>query len=249
MILFFLISCDDPFDPLDEQTGLYSVYGYLDMDADVNYLRIKDLNVPLLDWDSTGVNALVTLRDLETNVVEELTDTIIVFDSIITNNFKSSMQIAPEKQYELGVINNEGFGIRTIATAPNRVDEVIFNPATVTCGSNNVVTFRPVRAGYIEPELHFNAAGRDYVARFPIIKIIRENQEVLFFFNMSKTVRGVSNNRASCGQVTGKVIFKYFHYGPGFFDRIIGENVRVPDGLGIFGILYSEEFEMPFQIF
>lgn len=106
-IFWFFLSCDNSLDPLDEEKGAYSIYGYLNLYKDINYIRVKNLNITYLQ-DSTNIDAEVTLENIYSGATEILEDTIVVFDSLKTHNFCRTMDIQPHIEYRVSVEGSDG---------------------------------------------------------------------------------------------------------------------------------------------
>ena len=62
---FVFFYCDNSFDPLDEETGIYAIYGVLDLNDSTNYIRIRDLNVPFTAEATESIDAEVSLEILD----------------------------------------------------------------------------------------------------------------------------------------------------------------------------------------
>lgn len=144
--LFMLAGCDNTIEPFAEDTGLFSVYGYLSLSNDQHFIRIKDLNDPVTEDASTReLDATVTLEHLATGTTETLTDSIVTFDGVYTHNFRADQEIEPGDTYRLTVERSNGRGVQTTATMPELTEvEIIPGDVVEECTRNILFYFRNV---------------------------------------------------------------------------------------------------------
>lgn len=126
MVLAFLSilwGCDNTLEPFEENIGNYSVYGALDINKDINYIRIKDLSLTNDEAPET-IDITVTLKSLSSGEIETLKDTLVVFDGVNTHNFVSRMNIEPETTYRLTVTDPNGDSFSVSATTPKLIEHI-----------------------------------------------------------------------------------------------------------------------------
>jgi hypothetical protein len=71
--------CDHPFEPFQENTlGPFSVFGYLDLNADVQWVRVMPIRQTLLA-EPGPIDAVVTLEHLGTGRVVTLRDSLFAY--------------------------------------------------------------------------------------------------------------------------------------------------------------------------
>lgn len=75
---FILYSCDNSLNPVIKNKGIYVIYGYLDINSDTNYIRVKNLKVPLRKATANTFNGTVTLTNLDNGASQILQDSIVV---------------------------------------------------------------------------------------------------------------------------------------------------------------------------
>ncbi len=121
--LSLLNSCDNFLDPLQEKKGLYTIFGYLAL-RDTSFIRVKDLDDPLLEEPTRKIAAKVTLTNLATGRTEILQDSVIRFDSVYTHNFFTAMNINPETPYRVKVENRKGEYIAETITTLSLITDI-----------------------------------------------------------------------------------------------------------------------------
>src|SRR5688500_8241129 len=100
MAALFLISCEEPFEPLAATDLVFSIYGHLDASADTQWVRVMPLRESLLTT-SGPIDAVVTLQELETGTVVEMSDslsryTVFLADGrFYAHNFSTTMPMVP----------------------------------------------------------------------------------------------------------------------------------------------------------
>lgn len=116
-IVILLGGCDTTIDPVREDT--LSVYGYLSTTADRQFIRVKPLDEPLRSDANRDVDVTVTLQNVDTGTTHHLRDSVIVFvdegDSLVTHNFWTDADIAPETTYRL-TVERDGEVVTTAKT-------------------------------------------------------------------------------------------------------------------------------------
>jgi hypothetical protein len=106
--------CDQPFDPYAEHTaGPFAIYGYLDLRADTQWVRLTPIRQNLLT-EPGPIDATVTLEHLGTGRVVTLRDSIVPFtDRVLggvgyTHNFLTTERLEPEATYRLVATRSDG---------------------------------------------------------------------------------------------------------------------------------------------
>lgn len=137
-------SCKEPkIDALEDERGIYSIYGALNLDENLNYIRIKDLRTAL-GADSSSINATVEFEDLETGTTTILRDTIVNYDEISTNNFILNEDLEPRQSYRITVTRPDGNSVSSIATTPGVTVHSITPNQSVDCFRQIVFKFENV---------------------------------------------------------------------------------------------------------
>lgn len=141
--LILLTGCDASFQPIDDDAGLFSVYGYLTLSGGPHFLRVKDLDTPLTPDSTRVLDATVTLKNLSTGRTETLTDSIVLFEGIYTHNFRADQDVQPATRYRITITQGDG-KTRATATMPEETEVDIEPNGAVGCVQNVFVNFQNV---------------------------------------------------------------------------------------------------------
>lgn len=241
-------SCDNSIEPLDEERGIFSIYGALDMNSDLNYIRVRDLNVPIRDGEITDFKGRVTLENLATAEVHELRDTLVEFSGIYVWNFESSMPIEPETAYQIAAVNPEGRRVTAEATTPNFADVNVLNEFP-DCTTSVTVRFEPLTSGQIRPEFGIEWLGQIFWTSFRSSPGFESSTDeaLEISFDLRDLIEGAIDSRKWCHELPDNNVYvRFTHFGPGFFEDTISDTLRIPGGAGNFGAYYerSHSFEI-----
>lgn len=121
-ILFLGISftaCDETFEARQENTEyFYSIYGYLDATVDTQWLRITQVR-EVFDPTTDPIDATVTLRDIETNRVIVMNDSLFAPNELVAYwNFWTTEDIEYGATYELTASRSDGIQSSVMITIP-----------------------------------------------------------------------------------------------------------------------------------
>lgn len=143
--IFLISSCKEYIiDPIEEESGIYSFYGTLNVEEPINYVRIKDLNKEFLSG-LTEFEGSVTFEDIETGEITTLQDSIVNFGGNFTHNFIIEEQLKYNNRYLLKAISQDGEVVESVASTPGKAelfftpDEFIYCERTVHFRFHNVV--------------------------------------------------------------------------------------------------------------
>lgn len=205
LLVPLLNSCNNSLDPINREKGLYSIYGILDISSRTNYIRIKNLNIPLVFDTSRSLNGTVSLINLKTGQSQLLTDDSLVnFDGVVTHNFKSTLPISPVTTYEV-VVKRRSDGRKATArvTTPLKTS-VSLSPRTVQCGHTRTAIFKKVLPGeYIQSQVKFlidtttvtppriDIAGYNFPVHYINGGIHSKPKSIKIHFNMKDPMRAV----------------------------------------------------------
>lgn len=111
-----LSSCDQTFEPLAENDQYYfSIYGYLDVSADTQWVRIGTPRETLDDTpDLSGIT--VTIENMETGQVVELLDSLFTPENFL--NYWTTTDIENEQTYRIKVEGTDGKSSHADITTP-----------------------------------------------------------------------------------------------------------------------------------
>lgn len=247
--LLVLGGCDNSLDPIQEDVGLFSVYGYISPTNDHQLIRVRDLNDPLVRDSTRTLTATVTLENLETGRTETLTDSIVTFQGIFTHNFQPRQDIQHGVTYRLSVQRTDGRSVQTTATTPE-VTTVDLKPAgPVECVEQVEIFFRNVTDQRLV-RVSVGFAWRNHLTWVDLdVPTIGDTGTPYNAFNPATILEGVFPERFQdtlgqdpanfCGALDDdKFRIAYTHFGPDWpTDRVLTDPLEsnVENGLGIFG--------------
>lgn len=247
-----MVRCDNSLEPLDSQRGFYSIYGLLDLDSESNFIRVKDLNQPLLADSTRELDVTVRFQNLDTGEEEILEDSVVRFEDVYTHNFHVTRDIRPGDTYRVTAEGPEGGESHAVATTPQFVD-VGVPPPTVNCSTWVGVTFDPVlseenlsvRAGFKYQEDGF--FGSQEVKVLSVENPDQKNDSVmhLSFKIQDLLIRASENFNLSsapeCFEMsTDRLFLEYTHHSGDLFGQNESDTTTVPGGAGRFGALYRD---------
>lgn len=246
MILLLLISsgCDNSLNALDEEEGLYSIYGYLNLYEDNNYIRIKDINQTLKDSDGI-LDAKVTFENLDNGTTEVLQDTVVDFDGVKTHNFRTTIDINPDTEYRVTAKRSDGRTTSAIAKTPF-IAETNVNPMGANCITAVNIDFEPVRSkNSLWVEVGFQYNQNLFWVRINTLLVETDNT-VNASFTPFMLINEAFDERILCEDLSDDTFeVRYTHYGPDLFENTISDTLDVPGGAGRFGAFYKDSFSFP----
>lgn len=121
-------ACDRTVDPFEDDQGIYSVYGALEVGEQPNIIRVRNLLEPFRADSTFPFDATVTFTDLQTGETTQLRDTVVNFEVGRTYNFILEEELELDSQYQITVERSDGEEVTTsIATTPG-LAEVSYAP-------------------------------------------------------------------------------------------------------------------------
>ena len=247
--LIFTVACDNTVDPLDEERGFYSIYGTLNMNAEKNYIRVRDLNVPIREGEIVDFNAEVTLQNLRSSELEVLKDTLVEFDGVYVRNFETTMPIDPEAEYEIAVENPEGVRVSATTTTPNFANAEVLEELP-NCTTSIKIDIEPIKLGNIQAEIGFQWLGSirwvSYSPQHLPDNLPKQSQSENRTFEiritpLSVIIQALEEERW-CHELDSDLFYyRFTHYGPDFFEDTISDKLDIPGGSGSFGAFYNKQ--------
>lgn len=270
-ISIFLVGCvDQTIEPFEKEEGIFSVYGFLEVNETPNFVRIRDLSVPFDDADQIRLNAMVTFEDLDRGTSVVLEDTVVWFGQNRTHNFIIQEEIRPNGKYRITAERPDGKTVESLATAPG-LTEVHAEPSEdVDCEEQIEFSFSNVP----DPEQVRMEVGffHDDQMRWQEIGLVAQLERIgedELFVNMSPrnllvevftpSLEGEDGGRpipprflmptVSCHELqSNEAHIRFIHLGP---EWAAIKPVRPPEptnildvtnGLGFFGAIHRDSF-------
>ncbi|MEM6784037.1 MAG: hypothetical protein AAF624_09935 [Bacteroidota bacterium] len=130
-VAWFCVGCEASFDPFEESDVTFSLFGYLDVAADTQYVRVNELQRTV--GSDAPVAATVTLEDLERGTTVTLQDTLLRFgNGVSAYAFWTAQPVAPSTPYRILADSPDGndasVTLRTPALIPNPMLETGLSP-------------------------------------------------------------------------------------------------------------------------
>jgi hypothetical protein len=246
------LACDNTLEPLSDEGVNYTFYGFLDFDADTNYIRVNDLKKPILEGDTSPFDGIATLEHLEGGESDILVDSVMVYNGISVHNFLTTIPVIPEITYRLTVENSEGKSTSVTHTAITRVEDISFLPEAIeqrTCTRDFTIIFSPVTSGAVILNVYPRSAANEY--QYVEVRRYREDTNsitfVLDFRDIGDSVSRSPNRRYCVDHFLPVVRFEYIHVSDELVPEMDASRKYEPGSTGRFGTLYSGEFELEFN--
>lgn len=157
--LVLLAGCENTIEPLAGDGG-FSIHGFVNVSAERQIVRVRDLSSPLTAEATRTIDATVTLRNVATGETTPLQDSVVVFQDVSTHNFWADVDVTASTEYQVIVEGSDG--TQTVATTrtPDSV-RVEPEPASGNCLDNVKVWFRGVtQVNLISTRIGFRTGGR-----------------------------------------------------------------------------------------
>lgn len=263
LIIFCLITCSDPkINGLEDERGIYSIYGALDIDKNPNYIRVKDLRIPL-SADSSEIDGVVEFQDLETGTTTILQDTIVEFNENRTNNYILHEDLEPRQSYQLTVTRPDGNFVSSIATTPGITRHSVQPNENVSCFSNIEIRFQnvlPTEQIRLYAGFSYEGFQTQEISRY--CEFEREGNELVLNIT-TRNLLGIvlpapgtnqilcrkTESAIGCGDLESNTVnLRYLHLGPEWqkvfpIYPVDPEDIRdVENGLGFFGGYREDNF-------
>lgn len=234
--------CDTSLTPFAEDTGLYSVYGFLSASGP-NFIRVKDLNTPPTSDSTRTLDATVRLENLRTGTTETLVDSVVAFDGAYTHNFRMTQPVVPGATYRLTVSRADGRRAEATATMPRRTTIAVDPPVadTLDCMGQVLLDFQNVRTqSTVTLSVGLTWSG---ARRWVDVGRVDRTVGLIPSRLVEDAVPGYALRELSpeeyCGVLgTQELRFAYTHYGPDWpADSVLADPTasRIENGLGVFG--------------
>lgn len=245
--------CDNSIDPFEDITVRYSIYGALNINKEINYIRIRDLSFTIDEAPET-IDITVTLKSLATGEIESLQDSLVVFDGVNTHNFVSRMNIEPETTYRLTITKPDGDSFSVSATTPKLIENI---STTITerlpdgCYTELKTRFYPYNINYpVVAQVGYELINNtDEIVWYDLGRpqISEQNQEFTIDVQIRNllwiTVLGRSPDVPPNYCVvlrSATLYFSYRHFGPEYVTNAASDSLNASGNMGNFIAFYTD---------
>lgn len=253
--IFLLVSCDNSLDPLEEEKGLYSIYGGLNVRAEENYIRVKNLNKPFNRTAGDSLDAEVRLKNLAADSTEKLGFQTVTFDGIKTFNYRATMDIDFNTRYQIIVEKPDGRKVTATAETPAWADTTVRPaPEERLCSTQMTITFNPVEPG----EVIFIKIGFEFKEntfwREDLVALRNGNTNITrLTYDLPSVIANrldpdIPHYKSICDFVTSDVVtIHYRHLGKGHLVNTSTDSLNLPDEAKNLVGYYENTFEYKFK--
>lgn len=165
LLIFVFTGCRETnINPYETDTGIYSVYGAINLEETEHVLRVRDLNTFHQDSNSIHIDADVTFYDLENGTSQSLRDSVVQFPANYTHNYILDKKFEPRQPYRITVERSDGLSVSSEFTTPGVPEAYIFPFAEgLSCFTTVLITFRNLPPDeQIRWEIGFQYNGQIY---------------------------------------------------------------------------------------
>lgn len=252
-IIFLLSSCDNTIDPFDESSGIFSIYGTLNMYEEVNYIRVKDINTPLAEDSTDLVDAEATLINLDNGNHETLRDTVVQFDDTYAMNFIVTQQILPDTKYELTVTRYDGATSSATTTTPSETS-IFVGPEEPDCNTWITVSLAPMSNTYeIRPYIGFEYDSQEYWYTPFLTETNISNGRLNFSFTPKQALDEIFQPERTginvwCHELDDDEFYVRFQRFSEDWHEESSDSLAIEDGTGRLGGFYERRYHYPLDM-
>jgi len=271
MILLFAACDARTVDPFEKDVKPYSVYGYLDLDRNPNFVRVRQLNKPYFEGQADSLDATVFFENLQTGVVTELRDSVVIFNGFVTNNYIIPESLTPDSRYKLTVRRSDGESVESVARIPKITVAIVDVPGPIACETPIDFRFQNViKPEYVRLQVgvryqgvfHWATVGRVNSLKHrdgldEMIVSMRTRNLLVELFpppaldNPSVDPMGLMPT-VNCNRLdVARIYLRYVHYGPEWNAvRFVTDpltSTSIDNGLGFFGGLRQDTLSYRFS--
>lgn len=246
-----IYSCDNSLDPLDTDTGIFSIYGFLDLNEQTNHIRVRNLNAPFTKKATENLDASVLLQNLNQGTETILESYLVEHEGVFLHNFVYNNQVIPDNEYRLTVERSDGAAVDMTITTPT-MPEPVAEPLNQNCYIPIEFSMEPINGGTVV--VRFGLGPDEDDDPWGATQILRPNEnqnpgKIAYTFTPHDLVISIlpgNDPNRRCGQYlyTGNIYVSYIHYGPGFFEQITNDTFDVMNTQR-FGAVYYDTLAVP----
>ena len=124
LLSFALVAgCNEPFQPFSDGERVFSMFGYLDLNADTQWVRVRPLHQGFF-LSPEPIDAMVTLEEVESGRIVTLTDSLLRIDDgrlggvRYAHNFWTTEPLERGARYRLKAVRSDGAATTALVTMP-----------------------------------------------------------------------------------------------------------------------------------
>ena len=243
-----LSGCDNSLEPINEETGIFAIYGFLDLKEQKQYIRVRDLNLPFTREATETIDATVTLHNLTLGTSTLLESERRAHQDVYQHNFLFSDSVFPDHEYRLVVERSDGVTVEAITRTPT-MPEPVTEPMNQNCYVPIEFSKQPMNGGTIVLRV---GLGPTENSRWGAPQVLRPDSlgRAAFTFipdeQVSVILPGTGLDRR-CGDhlFADNIYISYIHYGPEFYERIANDPFDIFASTQRFGALYFDTLAVP----
>jgi len=243
-----IAACDDnELDPIDRDTGIYGIYGALNLDDELNYIRVKDLKAEFTQAATDTIDATVTLENLESGAVQTLGSETLKWEDIYLHNFIVNGPIAPDTRYRVTATSLDGAEVAIETMTPTMPAPHIL-PINDDCYTPITITFDPSNGGTIVLRLGIQISFLFWRTEQVLQADPNTPEKITYTFTPREELRfipgGFGDTR--CYELRDDTFYiAYTHYGPGFYEKIENDPFDILASTDRLGALYQDTLTFP----
>jgi hypothetical protein len=249
MVLLNVASgCDNSLEPLDTETGIFAIYGFLDLNKENHYIRVRDLNVPFTREATETIDATVTLHNLTLGSSTLLESERRAHQDVYQHNFLFSDSVFPDHEYRLVIERSDGVTVEANTRTPT-MPEPVTEPMNQNCFVPIEFSKQPMNGGTIVLRVGLGPTENSPWGAPQVLRPDSQGRAAFTFIpdeQVSLILPGSGLDRR-CGDhlFAGNVYLSYIHFAPGFYEQTAPEIFDIFDSTLKFGALYYDTLAVP----
>lgn len=257
------LSCEEDFEAFEGDSYPFSIYGYITPDYRTNYIRVQDLTSPLIADSTAELDATVLLENVETGNETVLEDSVVQFEDVYFHNFVVRKSIEFDHKYRLTIQQDDGPNTTTTATTPRKTTNSSYTPVD-RCDVNRTFTIDNVadKRNLDEVLIGYHIDGMKRWFEVPDGDIYESEPNTFSFSYEPMDIINMHLNEEDydddewefieneCYEMANdRFVIQYTVLSDDWFGQDIRpinplETKDIDGGLGLFGGLYEDEFEV-----
>jgi len=249
MMMIFLGACDNSFDPTDPVDGIYSVHGMLDLLEETSYIRVRDMNAPFTLDATEELDATVTLHNLDSGEVTQLSSNVREFEGVYLHTFLFNDGVVPDTPYQLRVESSAGIELELNTLTPT-LPVMQVNRDNNACTTPINLVFDPMNGGTMTLRFGLEPDTEDEKGRWGFLFVFeptRYTDRVSMTVNPLNMAQGAAGRGGTCSSLLtrGHLYLAIAHYSPGFYEQLNQEVTDILETTRQFGGFYADTLAIP----